>query len=332
MKVGTVTAPTLNGVAAHLESIGYDSVLFTDSQCRAPDVWTALGAAAMETNRALIGPGVTNTVTRDPAVLASAAATVHMLSNGRSILPIGRGDSSAHFIGKKTESLTAYEQKIADVHGYLNQQVVDRNGTESAIQWLPLTNSLGAVPLELVASGPKMAEIAAKYANRISFAIGSDPEYITEFMEATHNKAQKLGRDMSTIKFGAWVNVVLNDDKTVALNAVRGTTGIWARFSLMRPDRDRLPEPLKKALKLLDGYDMTQFGQAAATDQLAMPDQFVDWFAIAGDAQYVSARLQSLKAIGLDYIYIVPGELGFADEVGKQSIEQIAKLIPELTH
>ena len=32
MKVGTVTGPLLNGVAAQLESLGYDTVLFTDNQ------------------------------------------------------------------------------------------------------------------------------------------------------------------------------------------------------------------------------------------------------------------------------------------------------------
>lgn len=331
MKVGTVTAPLLNGVAKRLEDLGYDTVLFTDSQCRAPDVWTALGAAAMETGQVSLGPGVTNTVTRDPSVLACAAATVHMLSDGRAVLPIGRGDSSAHFIGRKPEGLASFEAKVAQLRSYLDQGVVDRDGIESSIQWLPLTTTLGPVPLEIVPSGPKMAGIAARYADRISFAIGSDPSYIAEFMETTHKAAKKAGRDTSKIKFGAWINVVLNDDKAVALNAVRGTTGVWARFSLMRPDREALPLSLQSALKLLEGYDMEQFGQASATDEVAMPDAFVDWFAVAGDKDHVLQRLRQLKAIGLDYLYVVPGQLGFADEVGLQSIEQVAELISSLS-
>ena len=76
---------------------------------------------------------------------------------------------------------------------------------------------------------------------------------------------------------------------------------------------------------------MEQFGQASATDEVAMPDAFVDWFAVAGDKDHVLQRLRQLKAIGLDYLYVVPGQLGFADEVGLQSIEQVAELISSLS-
>ena len=120
MQFGTVTGPLLDGVAGRLEALGYDAVLFTDSQCRAPDVWSALGAATAETSQVLLGPGVTNTVTRDPAVVASAAASIHKLSGGRVVLPIGRGDSAAHFIGKKPESLREFDRKVAAIKDYLH--------------------------------------------------------------------------------------------------------------------------------------------------------------------------------------------------------------------
>ncbi|MEM1232295.1 MAG: LLM class flavin-dependent oxidoreductase [Pseudomonadota bacterium] len=326
-----MTGPLLNGVAANLEGLGYRCVLFTDSQCRAPDVWTALGAAATETSTALLGPGVTNTLTRDPAVTVSAAATLQMLSGGRAVLAVGRGDSSAHFIGRAPENMRSFEQKVSQLRAYLDQVVVDRNGTPSLIQWLPLVQPLGPIPLELAPSGPKMVQLAARYADRISFAVGSDPEYVAEFLATTRAAVRAAGRDPDSVRYGAWVNVVLNDDLAVARTAVRGTTGIWARFSLMRPDREALPGPLQAALKLLEGYDMSQFGDGSATDEHSMPDSFVDWFAVTGDATRVLARLQQLRDLGLDYLYVVPGNLGYADAIGQQSIEAVAALIPQLS-
>ncbi len=259
-----------------------------------------------------------------------AAATLQMLTRGRAVLAIGRGDSAAHFIGRQPDRLASFERTLSKLRTYLDQGSVDRDGVESRIQWLPLTAEFGRVPIELVPSGPRMARIAATYADRISFAIGSDPRYVAEFLEMTRKFAAEAGRDPSSLHFGAWVNVVMNEDKRTALDAVRGTTGIWARFSLMRPDRDSLPRPLREALGMLDGYDMDQFGQASATDASIMPDDFVDWFAIAGNESHVADRLAELKRIGLDYLYVVPGELGFSDPVGQQSIEGVARLIPDL--
>ena len=82
MKIGTVTGPLLNGIATELEGLGYDTVLFTDNQGAAPDVWTALGHAAAQTTRVHLGTGVTNTLTRDVSVTADAALTLQALSIG----------------------------------------------------------------------------------------------------------------------------------------------------------------------------------------------------------------------------------------------------------
>ncbi|MEM1435916.1 MAG: LLM class flavin-dependent oxidoreductase, partial [Pseudomonadota bacterium] len=198
-------------------------------------------------------------------------------------------------------------------------------------QWLPLLAEHGPVPIEMVPSGPKVAGIAARYADRISFAIGRNPDYIRHFVHDTRQQIEAAGRDPAAVKLGAWVNVVLNDDRQTALNAVRGTTGIWARFSLMRPDRSSLPEPLKEALGLLSGYEMESFGQGEAVSEADMPDAFVDWFSIAGDTEHVFERLSQLLDLGLDYLCLVPGQLGFQDQVGSASIARVAReILPRL--
>jgi len=331
MKIGTVTGPLLNGIAAHLESLGYDTVLFNDNQGAAPDVWTALGFAASETTTVRLGPGVTNTLTRDPSVTADAALTLQVLSAGRSILAVGRGDASAHFMGRRPDSLPSFEQKIAQLRTYLRGETVERGDVKSSIEWLRMMPGLPEVPLELAPSGPRVTAIAARHADRIAFAVGADPEYIAGFIALARAEAAKAGRDPSGIRLGAWINAVLHDDDAVARDAVRGTAALWARFSAF-PGRDlrSLPGPLAKAAEYLRShYDMKNHGQAGATHAQDLPDEFLDWFTVTGSSERVRRRMQDLADLGLDYCYVVPGALGFADAVGAESISRIAaEIIP----
>jgi 5,10-methylenetetrahydromethanopterin reductase len=332
MKIGTVTGPLLNDIATRLETLGYDTVLFTDNQGAAPDVWTALGFAASQTTRIRLGPGVTNTLTRDVSVTADAALTLQALSGGRSVLVVGRGDASAHYIGVAPERLGRFERKIADLKAYLGGKTVVRGKVESRIEWLKLL-PLPPVPLELVASGPRVAAIAARHADRVSFAVGADPDYIATFIAETRARAVDAGRDASAISFGAWMNAVLNDDERVAREAVRGTAALWARFSAFSGrDPSTLPGPLASAAKYLrEHYDMHAHGQGLAPHARNLPDEFIDWFTVTGPAERVLRRFRDLASVGLDYCYVVPGALGFADAVGAESISRIAtEVLPRL--
>ncbi|HSV06334.1 MAG TPA: LLM class flavin-dependent oxidoreductase, partial [Candidatus Binatus sp.] len=79
MEIGILAVPWPRRSAATarvLEDLGFDTVLFPDSQNLAPEVWGQLMLAAQATSRVRLGPGVTNSVTRDAAVTASAAVAL----------------------------------------------------------------------------------------------------------------------------------------------------------------------------------------------------------------------------------------------------------------
>jgi hypothetical protein len=108
---------------------------------------------------------------------------------------------------------------------------------------------------------------------------------------------------------------------------------LWARFSAFRGQgHSLLPGPLAKAAEYLrTHYDMGGHGAGTAAHAQGLPDEFLDWFTITGPADRVRRRMQTLAAVGLDYCYIVPGALGFADAVGAESIARIAhEIIPSL--
>ncbi|MCB1015320.1 MAG: LLM class flavin-dependent oxidoreductase, partial [Acidimicrobiales bacterium] len=91
-------------LARRVEQLGFDSLVLADTQNLAPETWSQLMLVAGATDRLQIGPGVTNPVSRDPAVTASAALGVQVASAGRVVLGIGRGDSSMAKIGRRPAS------------------------------------------------------------------------------------------------------------------------------------------------------------------------------------------------------------------------------------
>src|ERR1019366_4775719 len=87
------------GQAAEAE--GFDGISFGDTQNLAADPFSGLCLVAAHTGRLRLMVGVTNPVTRQPAVTATAIATVQVESAGRAVLGVGRGDSSLGHLGSR---------------------------------------------------------------------------------------------------------------------------------------------------------------------------------------------------------------------------------------
>src|SRR5207244_699216 len=83
--------PMRQAIAA--DELGFDVVGIQDHpyQRRFFDTWTLLTAIAMRTDRITVFPDVANVPLRPPAMLAKAAATLDILSDGRLELGLGAG-------------------------------------------------------------------------------------------------------------------------------------------------------------------------------------------------------------------------------------------------
>jgi 5,10-methylenetetrahydromethanopterin reductase len=233
MEIGLETAAPPRraaDLARTFEGLGFSTLLFPDSQNLAPEVWQQLALAAQATTRIRLGPGVTNPVTRDPAVTASAAATLQIESRGRAVLGLGRGDSAVQRIGKATMRLADFERYVVMLQGYLGGGEVMRDGFPSRLEWLR-TADVAKVPLEIAATGPKVIALAARHAERIGFAVGADPGHLGWALETARAAARAAGRDPASIRYGAFVNCVVHPDPAVARAAMRGTVATFARFS-----------------------------------------------------------------------------------------------------
>jgi 5,10-methylenetetrahydromethanopterin reductase len=173
--------------AKRAEASGYDGITIVDSQNLSGDCYVGLAAAAAQTTRIRVGTGVTNPFTRHAAVTACAIATVHAASGGRAVLGIGRGDSALAHLGHAPASPDVLAHYLDQLQGYLRGEEVpfDESGdlarldlahqpTGSRIQWLR-PGRYSKVPVDVAATGPKVIAIAARLADRVTFAVGADP-------------------------------------------------------------------------------------------------------------------------------------------------------------
>jgi 5,10-methylenetetrahydromethanopterin reductase len=245
MEIGLVMTPSPTrtaDMAQGAERLGFASLVCIDTQCLTPEVWSQLMLVAAATQRIEIGTGVTNPVSRDPSVAASAALGLQMASGGRAVLGIGRGDSSMAKIGRRPAPPSDFELYLTRLRAYMDGETVERNGSPSRIEWLD-DCEVQRVPIEVAATGPKAIDIAARRADRICFAVGADTERPGDCMDRARNTAEAAGRDPDSLRFGAFANCVIHPDREVAREAIRGGLSVFAHFSgFQGMDIDTLPE------------------------------------------------------------------------------------------
>jgi 5,10-methylenetetrahydromethanopterin reductase len=288
-----------------VEAWGFDGLFVADSQNLNADVWLEVGLAGAATGRIAVGPGVTNLVTRHPAVTASAAATLQAETGGRAVLGLGRGDSALRQIGREPVSARELERGLAAVQGLLRGESVELDGTSTRIAWLGDDDPWPKVPVAVAATGPRVIAAAARHADRIDFSVGAEPDRLRWAIDTA--RAAAPDRDLS---LGAFVNVAVHPDRAVARDLVRGSTAIFARFATEGAPPDGLSEATRAGIaRLAVDFDEARHGQAGAGYAQALEDDFIDRFAVVGPAADVRERLGGLAALGLERVVVVPGSL-----------------------
>jgi 5,10-methylenetetrahydromethanopterin reductase len=318
--------------AERAEASGYDGMVLVDSQNLAGDPYVFLTVAAGVTDRLRLGTGVTNPVTRHPAVTASSIASVHAVSGGRAVLGIGRGDSALAHLGRAPAPVEVFERYLTDLQAYLRGEAVTfteagaslgddaphavdslrlaRAPDESRMSWIGMAGA--KVPVAVAATGPKVLAAAARRADRVTLAVGADPERVMWARAVVEAARADAGLPVDAISIGAYVNVVAHPDRDLAWHIGEGGIATFARFNVMhgKPTGPHSASELSVLEDLHTRYDMTKHTQAGSPQAGALTAEFADRFAVMGPSDYCVQRLQALVALGLDHFIIVGPSLG----------------------
>lgn len=102
IRVGVQADPTggdaWTSLAQRVEGLGFDALLVADHPGSGPAPFVALGAAAGVTSRIALGTYVANAGVWEPIALASAVATLDVVSDGRARLGVGAGHTPSEWL------------------------------------------------------------------------------------------------------------------------------------------------------------------------------------------------------------------------------------------
>ena len=318
--------------ARRAEEEGWDGIAFGDSQNIAADSYVELALAAAATTRVQLGTAVTNPVTRHPAITAGAIASIHGESGGRAVLGIGRGDSALAHLGLSPAPVPVFARYLDRVQGYLRGEdvpfdVAGDGGGEvrsadalgmgggpaaSRFAWLPPT--LGKVPVDVYCSGPRMIELAATRADRVTLAVGADPERVGWALgvarAARAAAGGPTGADVDDV--GVFLPILVHPDRATARSLIAGGVASVARFSVMHGTvTGPADDGRRRELEAVHAaYDMTHHYEAGSAQAHAVSDDVIDGFGVAGPASYCIERLMALVEMGVRRIVVQAGVAG----------------------
>jgi 5,10-methylenetetrahydromethanopterin reductase len=315
-------------LAVQAEAWGYDGLLLADSPMLVGDPYVELTLAARATSTLRLGPGVTNPVTRHPAVTAAALASLHVESGGRAVAVLGRGDSGVLHLGRKPAPTAELERAVVDLRRYLSGTgVPTMDGLPGRLGWFA-PEQYRPIPVSVAATGPVTIEMAASHGDAVDLTVGADPERIAWAIGIARAAAARQER---TVSVGAFLNVGVADDLDVARGLVRGSAAIFAHFVSAKPsavasDADR------HVLEELDlSYAERAHGLSTVAHSTHLPDDFVDRFTVVGPPEECVRRLRELVAAGVERFVIVPGSRDADLRLVAESNERFAReVMPSL--
>jgi len=180
--------------AQRAEDAGFDFVEISDhyhpwfeAQGHSPFAWSVLGSIAQATSRIGLATGVTcPSIRYHPAIIAQAAATVALLSDGRFTLGVGAGERlNEHIVGNGYPSVSQRHDMLEEAltiiralwkGGYQSYEGRYLRLEDARVFDLPEV----APDIVVAASGPSSAQVAAEHGDGL-FAVEPDAELVEDY-------------------------------------------------------------------------------------------------------------------------------------------------------
>ena len=284
------------GLVRDAERDDVEACWVIDSQMAMRDAFALLANLAAATDRILIGPGVTNFVTRHETVLANCLSTLAAIAPGRVLAGLGAGDSAVFPIGLKPQGVGDLRTGITRLRSLVSGGMVEGPDGPYAIGG----PSSAAPPIYLAASQPRMLELAGAIADGVIVMGPANPQVWAAQMDHIERGAAASGRDPSTIARDVWVTMAVGDD---AIDSVRSWASAQARWLARWKAVPESLEPFRQELaRSAEEYDFGQHLSLSASHPETVSDELAAALAVVGSTVECAERLAALAKLKPDRI------------------------------
>lgn len=225
--------PQLKNIVLECERLGYDSIWLDDhlmyNDATILECWTTLSALAAATSKIRLGTMVTCNAHHNPALLAKAAATLDVISNGRLEFGIGAGvqedEHLAYGFGFPRPAVRVAEleealEVIRRLWTYPKASYQGKYYTLKDAVCEPKPGQKPHPPIVVGGSGEKLTlKVAAKYADRFDWGYLPSLEAYRHKLLVLQRYCEAVGRDFSEIEHSCWPSgqiLVAADEKELA--------------------------------------------------------------------------------------------------------------------
>jgi 5,10-methylenetetrahydromethanopterin reductase len=285
-----------------IEALGYDYLWLTDSSLHARYVFAYLTLAALNTTRLRIGTAVTNPLTRHPAMIAAAMATIDEIAGGRAILGIGVGDRPLAALGFQPASLRHLEDALGAIRRLWAGETLDDDVGEIRFNKAHLRiPSRGDLPIYISASGPRTLELAGRVGDGVILLAGlfeAGVDYAMAHIQRGANAAKRARPPVAAFLYGS-----VRDDRALAVAEARSiaawfpqTAPVYCELAGMSAD---IVAQVRRA------YTGGEFQEASKAAEL-ISDDLVTRLALAGNEADAAAKVHMLRERGVDCVNVFP--------------------------
>jgi 5,10-methylenetetrahydromethanopterin reductase len=278
------------------EAHGFDMVGIADTPGNAMDPWVAMTLAASATSRVRLATCVTNLVTRHPSITASAAASVDVVSEGRSVLGIGAGHSGVANVGSSPTDPSSLRDGLTFLRAALGGQPASWRGATTHLPWVRRP-----VPVYAAASGPRALRAAGAAADGAFVNYGLGGEEVRRARGLIEAAAKEAGRAAAEVDVWSIACLDVSARREAVFEKLGNILGFVAAYILgPDPEGRGVPAELAPAVRELRASYTTRQREMdpALVKRLGLFDYLRARLAIAGTPEDCFEQVCRAEAAG----------------------------------
>lgn len=289
-------------LAQQAESGGFSYGWTFDSHVLWKEAMVMLTLLASRTARMKWGPLVTNAAVRSLDLAASCFATLNLVSGGRAVCGIGRGDSSRRVLGYPPTTIKRMMESTAVIRDLAEGRKSEINGVPVHLNW---ANPDFKLPMWIAGYGPKVLRAAGAGADGIILQI-AEPSLCKWFIEQARAGARQAGRNPDELRFLAAAPVFISEDMELCRRQVRWFPAMVGNHiaDLIKNNSIGVPAELLEAIEGRELYDYLQHGEKDADHLDWVTNAVIDGFSVIGTTKMIVEKLARLKEVGVDQFVI----------------------------